>query len=38
MHTDENESDMLTKAMTKEKLMKFAVMVGLRGGPYQAGV
>ena len=32
--TDENVSDMLTKPMPKERLIKLASMVGLRGGPY----
>ena len=32
-HTDENESDMLTKPMTRERMSKLAPKVGLRGGP-----
>ena len=33
--TEENPSDMLTKAMTRDRLIKLSVMTGLRGGPYQ---
>ena len=32
--TEENPSDMLTKAMTHDRLVKLALKAGLRGGPY----
>ena len=34
VHTDGNESDMLTKPMTKERMIKLAPKLGLTGGPY----
>ena len=34
IHTDENESDMLTKPMTRERMIKLATKVGLSGGRY----
>ena len=33
VHTDENESDLLTKPMTKERMIKLATKLGLSGGP-----
>ena len=35
--TEENSSDLLTKAMTRERLIKLSVMIGLRGGLYSPG-
>lgn len=31
--TEENESDMLTKAMTKDRMVKLSLKIGRRGGP-----
>ena len=36
--TEENASDMLTKPMTRERLIKLALMTGLKGGPYRGAV
>ena len=35
VHTDENESDMLTEPMTKERMIKLATKLGLSGGPHE---
>ena len=35
VHADENESDMRTKPMTKERMIKLAAKLGLSGGPYE---
>ena len=35
VRTDENESDMLTKPVTKERMIKLATKLGLSGGPYE---
>jgi hypothetical protein len=34
VHTDENESDLLTKPMTQERLVKLAKKIGLKGDIY----
>ena len=34
VHTDENESDLLTKPMTHERLIRLASKIGLCGGIY----
>jgi hypothetical protein len=35
--SEENMSDVLTKALTKDRIVKLATMIGLRGGPYGRG-
>ena len=34
VNTEVNPSDLLTKPMTREKLVRFSSMIGLHGGPY----